>query len=151
VCTNIFASTLRAAFHVTKGAIKQIVHELDSEALTRRLKSPPRPLQIVTVVIFLLILLSKHIAPTFQAPSHQTVPPRLIEVVAFDPNDEVVEDDADTSPHDDDHVASGINKLDPYFLQRLKGSFQEPDCMFRAYANLYTRSVELRHAREGNT
>ena len=56
----------------------------------------------------------------FQSYSHKALPPYLIEVVTFDTNDKIVQDDAHVHPHDDDHVAFGVDELDSDFLKGLE-------------------------------
>jgi hypothetical protein len=120
---------LWATFCVTEWAVKQVLHKFVSEALPRCLKSSPCPLQVVTVLIVVVCIRKRSATTTattsmIQAPLHKAIPPLLVEVVTFNSDDEVVQDDTDASPHDDDQVAPRVDKLDAYLLQRLEGSLQ---------------------------
>ena len=59
-------------------------------------------------------------AMLFQSYSHKALPPYLIKVVTFNMNDKIVQDDAYVRPHDDDHVAFGVDELDSDFLKGLE-------------------------------
>src|SRR5258708_520099 len=97
-----------------KGAVKQIPHNFETETLPRCLKAPLRLFQHVTIsglILITTILIST--ALTIQTPSHKTLSPYSIKVITFNPDDKVMQHDADMSPHDDNHVALGVDQLDP--------------------------------------
>jgi hypothetical protein len=129
---------LRAVFCVTKGAVKQVVHEFKSEALPRCLKSSPRPFQIISMLVVLIWVSKSIAAPMIQTCLHKSVPPFFVKVVAFNTDDKIVQNDADTRPHDDNHVASGIDELDSYLFQGLKCPLQQAYRVLDSYTDLYT-------------
>jgi hypothetical protein len=70
--------------------------------------------QLISGIILLTRITSKL---TIQASSNKAIPPHLIKVIALDTDDEVVQNDADASPHDDDHVAPRVDKLNTNFFE----------------------------------
>jgi hypothetical protein len=115
-------SKLGAALYLTKWAVKQIVHYLASETLPGCLKAPLRPFQHVLGILLLFLLGIATLVS--QTRPHKALPPPLVKVVTLDTDDEVVQHDANARPHDDDHVALGVDELDPYLLERLEGPLQ---------------------------
>src|SRR5882757_2494321 len=98
----------------TEGAVKEIFHNLETETLPRCLKASPRLCQRITISGLILVTsIPISAALTIQTCPHKTLSPSPIKVIAFDPDDKVMQYDADASPHDDDHVALDVDQLDP--------------------------------------
>ena len=60
----------------------------------------------------------------------------MVKVVALDTDDKVVQNNAHASPHDDDHVAPCIDKLDLDLLQRLERRLQQAHRVLNSYTYL---------------
>jgi hypothetical protein len=121
-CTSLLlhagnSISLWATLHIAGIAVKQVIHELASELLARRLKPSMCLLQVITVFIPLIQIST---TLTIQAYLYKAIPPLFIKVVTFNADDKVMKNNTDVSPHDNDHVVSGINKLDMDLLQGLE-------------------------------
>jgi hypothetical protein len=113
---------LWAALYSTEWAVKKVIHQLESEALSGRRKSSLRLFQRVSRL--LLICIATGTTLMIQTCPHKTLSPLLIEVIAFDTDDKIMQDDAHASPHDDDLVSFGVDELDLNLLQGLKRPLQ---------------------------
>jgi hypothetical protein len=121
-------------FRYTGGAVKQIIHDLQPEALPRCLELVLRLPQHVSRLRFICIAICAMLI--IQTRSYKTLSPCAIKVVAFDMDDEVVQYDAHASPHDDNLVSFGIDDLDLDFLQGLKGPLQQAHRVLNLYMYL---------------
>ena len=81
--------------------------------------SPSLAQHVFRLIDTLFITISTS-AMLFQSYSHKALPSYLIKDVTFDMNDKIVQDDAHVHPHDDDHVAFGVDELDSDFLKGLE-------------------------------
>jgi hypothetical protein len=116
---------LWAACYSTEWAVKKVIHQLESEALSGafgRRKSSLRLFQRVSRL--LLICIATGTTLMIQTCPHKTHSPLLIEVIAFNTDDKIMQDDAHASPHDDDLVSFGVDELNPNLLQGLKRPLQ---------------------------
>ena len=132
--TSFCICSLWTVFRYTGGAVKQIIHDLQPEALPRCLESVLRLPQRVSRLLFICIAVCATLV--IQTRSYETLSPHAIKVVAFDTDDEVVQYDARASPHDDDLVSFGIDNLDLDFLQGLKGPLQQAHRVLDLYTYL---------------
>ena len=117
-------------FYHTERAVEQVIHHFKLELLPRCLKSSLRLFQhIFGPIVFVHII-------TNITHSSKMLSPFLIEVVAFNTDDEVVQDDTNASPHDDDLVLLGVDKQDADLLERLKCSLEQAYRMLNSYMYL---------------
>ena len=86
-CIECSCKLLWPAFHCTGAAGKQIVHHLESEALSRCFKLLSRLFQCVFGLIIFIYIVVSTVISTYP---HKTLSPSLIKVVTFDTNDKVV-------------------------------------------------------------
>ncbi len=77
------------ALYSKEGAVKQVVHQLESEVLSRRYKLSLRLFQCIFGLLLLICIITG-IALMFQTHPHETLSPLVIKVVAFNTDDEVV-------------------------------------------------------------
>jgi hypothetical protein len=111
---------LWTALYSKEGAVKQVTHQLVSEALSGRRKSSLRLFQRISGLLIVCIIAGT--ALITQARPHKTLSPLLVNAVAFDTDDKIVYDDADACPHDDQFVTFGVDELDSNLLQRLESA-----------------------------
>ena len=70
-------------------AVKQVVHQLESELLSGHRKSSLRLFQRISGLLLLVCIITG-ITLMFQTHPHKTLSPLVVKVVTFDTDDEVV-------------------------------------------------------------